>query len=175
MESSVIIRDETERDHDDIRKVHLAAFLEDGPGRLVDDLRRSGDATISLVAESESSIVGHVLFSRIEAPMRALIMAPVGIGPNLHGAGIGSALVRAGIARAEAAGWEVVFVLGSPDYDGRFGFAADAAAGYTGPYGGPSFMALLFKDGVPENGRLAFPAAFDEDIKSHVTKRQAER
>jgi putative acetyltransferase len=171
----VTVRDETTRDHDAVRKVHLLAFSEDSPGRLADDLRRSGETVFSLVAEQAAQIVGHVLFSRIEAPMRALTLAPVGIRPNVQKVGIGSALIRKGLERARQEQLEAVFVLGSPAYYERFGFAAASARSYNSPYRGPAFMALLFGEAVPRTGQLVFPAAFDEDIREHAAREAARR
>ena len=116
------IRDETARDRDAIRALHHAAFA-DEPAvvSIVDDLNRSGDAVISLVAEHETNIVGHVLFSRLGAPMRALTLSPLGVHPDVQRAGIGSALVRKGLDRARHDEWQAVFVLGSPATTGASG------------------------------------------------------
>lgn len=162
------IRDETARDRDAIRALHRAAFA-DEPAvvSIVDDLNRSGDAVISLVAEHETNIVGHVLFSRLGAPMRALTLSPLGVHPDVQRAGIGSALVRKGLDRARHDEWQAVFVLGSPAYYGRFGFNAPAAEGYTSPYYGWPFMALIFNESVPRAGRIDFPDAFAEDIEHY--------
>lgn len=56
-------------------------------------------------------------------------LAPLAVLPGRQGWGIGSALVRAALARAKEVGWAAAFVLGDPAYYGRFGFAADAARG----------------------------------------------
>lgn len=164
----ITIRDEIARDQDAVRAVHEAAFA-DEPAvvRIVDDLNRSGDAAISLVAERETNIVGHVLFSRLQAPMRALTLSPLGVHPDWQKAGIGSTLVRNGLERARQDGWQALFVLGSPAYYGRFGFNAAAAAGYTSPYYGWPFMALIFDNSIPRSGRIDFPDAFAEDIKRY--------
>lgn len=169
----MIIRDEAASDHDVVRRVHLLAFSEDSPGRLAAELRQSGGAVISLVAEQAGKIIGHVLFSRIEAPMRALTLAPVGVLPDVQKSGIGSALIRHGLGRAQREGWQAVFVLGSPAYYRRFGFNANPAQGYDSPYKGAGFMALLFGEGLPRAGRLIFPAAFDEDIREHAARQRA--
>ena len=58
-------------------------------------------------------------------------------------------------------------MLGSPAYYGRFGFDAAAAEGYTSPYYGWPFMALIFDDSVPRAGQITFPDAFAEDIKHY--------
>ena len=164
----ITIRDETARDRDAIRALHRSVFADDpAVVRIVDDLNRSGDAVISLVAEHEANIVGHVLFSRLAAPMRALTLSPLGVHPEFQRAGIGSALVRNGLERARHGRWQAVFVLVSPAYYGRFGFNAAAAEGYTSPYYGWPFMAVLFDDKVPRVGEITFPAAFAEDIKHY--------
>jgi putative acetyltransferase len=99
-----IIRDETARDYDAVRKLLLLAFGEDSPGALANDLRRSGDAVLSMVAEHERKIAGHILFSRIEAPLRALTLAPLGVRRDLQKRGIGSALIRHGLNAQERKG-----------------------------------------------------------------------
>jgi putative acetyltransferase len=114
-----------------------------------------------------------VLFSKIEAPMRALTLAPVGIRPDAQKVGIGSAMIRKGLERAQIEGWGAVFVLGSPAYYGRFGFQADTAELYASPYHGPDFMGLLCDEGAPKSGQLDFPAAFDQDIREHAARQQA--
>jgi predicted N-acetyltransferase YhbS len=102
--------------------------------RIVDELRRSGEAVVSLVAEHGTQIAGHVMFGRLKAPMRALVLSPLGVLPEFQKAGIGSALVRKGLERAREQDWQAVFLVGSPVYYGRFGFSAAAAEGYTSPY-----------------------------------------
>ena len=163
----ITIRDETARDRDAIRAVHRSAFADEMVVRIVDDLNRSGDAVISLVAEHEATVGGHVLFSRLGAPMRALTLSPLGVHPDFQRAGIGSTLVRKGLERARQDQWQAVFLLGSPAYYGRFGFNAAAAAGYTSPYYGWLFMALIFDNSVPRAGQITFPDAFAEDIKQY--------
>jgi putative acetyltransferase len=166
-----IIRDETARDYDAVRKLLLLAFGEDSPGGLADDLRRSGDAVLSIVAEHEGTIAGHILFSRIKGPLRALSLAPLGVRPDLQKRGIGAALIRHGLQRAGRKGWDAVFVLGSPAYYRRFGFDPALAQNYDSPDNGPAFMALLLHDAAPRTGQLIFPPAFNEDIREHAGRR----
>lgn len=155
------IRPEAPEDQDAIRTVHRRAFRGEGEARLVDDLRRDGDAAISLVAETEGEIVGHILFSRLQAPLRALALAPLAVLPEEQGHGIGSALIRAGFDQAAAENWEAVFVLGAPEFYGRFGFTADAAKGFISAYSGPHFMAIsLDSKSAATTGVLKYPAAF---------------
>jgi putative acetyltransferase len=162
------IRDETARDRDAVRALLRAAFV-DEPAvvQIVDELYRSGDAAISLVAERDTKIIGHILFSRLKAPIRALTLSPLAVHPDVQRAGVGSNLVRKGLERARHDNWQAIFVLGSPAYYGRFGFNAADAAGYTAPYWGWPFMALILDDAVPRTGRIDFPAAFADDIKHY--------
>ena len=69
-------------DHAAVARLHRLAFEGDAEARLVDALRRSGAATVSLVAEAEGRVVGHVLLSRLEAPENALALAPLAVLPD---------------------------------------------------------------------------------------------
>lgn len=162
-ETVLRIRDETSGDRQKIFAVHAAAFPTDDEARLVDRLRSSGDLAVSLVAEAGGEIVGHVAFSRMSAPIRALGLAPVAVLPSRQNEGVGSALIREGLARAGKKGWQAVFVLGDNAYYERFGFSAQAASGFSCSYAGPHFMALgLAQSGLPQStGNVAYAAAFD--------------
>ena len=125
--TSVTVRDEAPADVDAVRDVVTRAFEQPAESQLVDALRKAGKATISLVAEREGRIVGHVMFSPVtiaDAPHTPFAsgLAPLAVLPEHQKHGIGSALVRAGLARCRAAGHAFVVVLGSPAYYGRFGF-----------------------------------------------------
>jgi putative acetyltransferase len=122
-------------------------------------LRRSGDGVISLVAERDSGLIGHVLFSKLKAPMRALGLAPVAVHPSFQKQGAGLALIREGLARAKEDGWMCVFALGDPAYCGRFGVRVESARGYSSPYSGDHFMALPFSD-LPKTGEIVYPEPF---------------
>jgi predicted N-acetyltransferase YhbS len=154
-----IIRSETINDHDAIREIHRLAFGRPAEAKLVDDLRQSRDAAISLVAERDSQIIGHVLFSKLKAPMKAVGLAPVAVHPSFQKQGVGSALVREGLAQAKEDGWMCGFVLGDPAYYGRFGFRVENARGYSSPYSGGHLMAVLFGD-VPKTGEIVYPEPF---------------
>jgi putative acetyltransferase len=158
---AVRIRDETPRDITVIHDLVAAAFGRDEEARLVDRLRAEGDAAISLVACEGERLVGHILFSPMRAPFRALGLAPVSVLPDRQRAGIGSVLIRAGLARAEAEGWQGVFVLGEPAFYRRFGFDPDLARGFQSPYAGPYLMALPFRGALPAtSGSVEYAPAF---------------
>ena len=112
----MVIRDEEPSDRAAVRAIIEAAFARPEEADLVDRLRDDGDCEVSLVAGEGDQIVGHVLFSRMGAPFRALGLAPVAVAPERQRSGIGGGLIRAGLARARSAGWQGVFVLGNPGY-----------------------------------------------------------
>ena len=155
------IRDEKPEDVAAIRAVVEAAFPAPAEADLVGRLRADGDSIISLVAVDDGLVVGHVLFSKLTAPFPALGLAPVSVLPGRQNAGIGSRLIRAGLERAVRDGWQGVFVLGEPEYYGRFGFDADIAKGFASPYAGPYFMALALDGELPATvGRIGHAPAF---------------
>jgi putative acetyltransferase len=154
-----VIRSETTPDHDAIQEIHRLAFGRPAEAKLVDDLRQSGDAVVSLVAKRDDRVIGHVLFSKLIAPMKALGLAPVAVHPFFQKQGVGLALILEGLAQAKQDGWRCVFVLGDPAYYGRFGFRVENARGYSSPYSGDHFMATLFGD-VPKTGEIVYPEPF---------------
>jgi putative acetyltransferase len=157
----MILRDELPADHAAIWQVVHAAFGSAGEADLVDRLRADGDVAVSLVAVEGEAIVGHVLLSRMQAPFRALGLAPVSVRPDRQRSGVGSALVREALARAKAEGFEAVFVLGDPAYYGRFGFDPATAQGFASPYAGPHLMAVALTGPLPvTSGRVDYAPAF---------------
>ena len=158
----MIIRSEMPGDVVAIRIVEEVAFGRPDEARLIDDLRAAGDLVFSLVAVDDDTVVGHVLFSRMKAPFPALALGPVAVQPEYRRAGIGSRLIREGIARSEAAGWRGIFVLGDPAFYRRFGFSAPRARGFTSPYAGPHLMVLpLGGNELPtDEGRIEHAPAF---------------
>ena len=157
----MIIRAEEPADVPGIRRLVEAAFPKPLEAQLVDQLRADGDSVISLVAVDAGAIVGHVQFSKMAAPFRALGLGPVAVKPDRQGSGIGSQLIRAGIAHATGAGWEGVFVLGNPKYYRRFGFSPERARGFETPYAGAHFMLLALNgDGFLTFGKVSYASAF---------------
>jgi len=157
----MLIRDEEPGDLPAIRAVVEAAFGQRQEADLVDRLRADGDGVLSLVAVDGGKVVGHVLFSEMTAPFRALALAPVSVVPERQRSGIGSRLIRAGLSRAEEDGWVGVFVLGEPDYYGRFGFDAVRARGFESPYAGPYLMVRALGRELPvTTGTIGYARAF---------------
>lgn len=154
-------REEHPGDHAAIRAVVIAAFGRADEADLVDALRADGDSVFSLVAAEEDQIIGHVLFSRMSAPFRALGLGPVAVLPDRQRFGVGGGLIRAGLEAAHHGGWQGVFVLGDPDFYRRFGFDASLAAGFASHYAGPHLMALPLEGVLPAmEGRIDYAPAF---------------
>jgi putative acetyltransferase len=156
-----ILREITEHEPA-IRRLHLAAFPTPAEADLVDSLRRDGDIAISLVAFERNRVLGHVLFSRMTAPLRALGLAPVAVDAERRGEGVANRLITEALAQARNDAWEAVFVLGDPHYYARFGFSAEAAACFETPYAGPYFLALALdgRDLSAHAGSLDYAPAF---------------
>jgi putative acetyltransferase len=137
------IRLATSLDRDDIYKVHWSAFAE-GEREIVSRLavslisEESNPQTISLVAETEGIIVGHVAFSPVaidnDDGIRGYILAPLGVKPDHQKCHIGSGLIDSGMQQLSIAGVDILFVYGDPEYYSKFGFSADAAECYIPPY-----------------------------------------
>lgn len=163
-----VVRPAQPSDGPAIRAVHLSAFPTHAEADLAEWLDRDGDAAISLVAEIDGVVVGHVVLSRMEAEgdgrnLRALGLGPVAARPDAQRRGVGGALIRAAIEAARARGEEIVFVLGEPDYYRRFGFSPETARPFQSPYAGRHFMALaLSGDARPASGSAAYAPAFRE-------------
>ena len=156
------VRAETPSDYPEVRRVVEVAFGRAAEAILVDRLRSDGDAVLAAVAIERKRLVGHVMFSKMIAPFRALGMAPVSVVPDRRRLGIGSRLIRWGLAQAAQTGWQGVFVLGDPALYQRFGFDPTLGAGFTSRYGGPSFMALSLAGPLPvRTGRIEYPRAFE--------------
>jgi putative acetyltransferase len=156
------LRPERPADHQGIGDVHDQAFGGRQESLLVEALRAEGSAILALVAEDDDGILGHVMFSRMEAPFRALGLGPVGVRPARQRAGIGTALIRRAITDAAGEGWDAIFVVGDPAYYRRFGFDPQAASGFESPYAGPYLMMLPL--GTPASsvrtGKIEYAPAF---------------
>jgi putative acetyltransferase len=124
----VTVRDERSEDIAEIRNLVTSAFGRKDEATLVDELRDADDTVISLVAVENGRIVGHIALSKMVAPFATLALAPISVIPERQHDGIGSELILEAIGRARDV-WTAIFVLGSPDFYGRFGFDARLATG----------------------------------------------
>jgi putative acetyltransferase len=156
---------------DGIAAVTRAAFEKeygsgDGEAALIAQLRTDGDVAVELAALENGVVAGHVLFSTLKvepATIRVAALAPVSAQVDRQKSGIGSALIREGLARCKALGFDAVAVLGDPDYYSRFGFSAALAKSLHTPYSGEHFQALELRERALRGGpwQLRYPNAFE--------------
>lgn len=154
MSDSVTIRSETDSDRESIWNVNQTAFGGDDEANLVDALRDGGFLDISLVAERDQEVVGHILFSPVtilteDKTVNAVSLAPMAVLPGHQRRGIGSKLVIAGLQACRDQGHKIAVVLGHPDFYPRFGFSADVARPLESPFGGgQAWMAMELVPGA---------------------------
>jgi putative acetyltransferase len=162
----MLIRPETSADAAAITGVIERAFADAPHGRhteqyIVLALRAAGALAVSLVAEQDHDVVGHVACSPVTISNGARHwygLGPLSVEPAHQSQGIGAALVRAGLAQLRNVSAAGCVVLGDPAYYGRFGFRAVPGLVYPGPP--PEyFMALVFAGPVPQ-GEVTYHAAF---------------
>lgn len=169
-----VIRPEQPIDLDQIHDLHRAAFRGSAEAELVDTIRSGATfiPELSLVAvTNDGSVLGHVLISRIEldpvtdggAPrIPVLALAPIAVLPPHQGRGIGSALMREAMDRADRLEEPFTVVLGSPALYQRFGFVPALPLGITGPYdaANDAFQVRPRSGAEAMPGRVVYPPAF---------------
>ncbi len=151
----VMIRPEKPEDVTAIHHVNAIAFGQPQEGDLVDGLRLAGALTISLVAEQDGRIVGHIAFSPVmitsdTAVVDAIGLAPMAVLPEYQRQGIGSQLVESGLEACREMGYGIVVVLGHPNYYPRFGFTPSKPLGVVWEHNAPeeAFMVKELKEGT---------------------------
>ncbi len=170
----VTVRQETSADYDSIRRINERAFGRLDEGFLIEKLRRNSlfNPALSLVAEKNNIVVGHILFFPLDIidpsgnKYRSLGLAPMSVFPEFQSAGIGSGLVRKGLQAAKQQSYDSVVVLGHPDYYPRFGFQKASLYGIKSPYDDcpdEAFMILELKEGALSgiSGKVCYTKEFD--------------
>ena len=147
-------------DFHDIRILLLASFDNEAEANLVENLRKAGDDEISLVAKLDNKIVAHVMFSTMTAPFKALGLGPVCVSEKWRNLGIGAQIINAGLAAAKTANWQMVFVLGNPQYYQRCGFSTALAEKFDCAFNGPYLMAKNLGERSIPTARLEYAPAF---------------
>lgn len=169
MNPKIVIRDETADDAGVITEVTIAAFktLEISNHTeqfIIAALRAAKALTVSLVAEVDGRVIGHIEFSPVtisDGTPHWCGLGPVSVLPAYQRQGIGKALIREGLSRLKEMNAQGCCLVGHPDYYGRFGFKHPAGLGHEGvPQ--EAFFALSFGGHIPQ-GTVAFHEAFSAD------------
>lgn len=163
----ILVRSEQASDIEAITQVIYAAFLgkfSDHPTEhlIVDGLREAGMLTLSLVAEADGRIVGHAAFSPVTVNGEFVGwygLGPISVVPDLQKQGVGSKLIREGLARLRGLGAKGCVLEGSPAYYQRFGFKPIAGLTYHAAPAPEYFMALPFDEEAP-TGQVEFHKSF---------------
>ncbi len=166
----MLIRDEIEGDWGAVYAINVAAFESSAEAGLVDSLREQAQPYVSLVAEEDGVVIGHIMFSPVSlsghADLQVIGLAPMSVTPERQREGIGSALVRAGLERCKEMGFVAAVVLGHPDYYPRFGFQPSSRFGIDSEYDVPEevFMAMELQPGAldEKSGRASYHSAFGD-------------
>ena len=169
MNLKFIIRDETDADVTAITEVTIAAFksLEISNHTeqfIIEALRTANALSISLVAEIDARVIGHIAFSPLtisDGTQNWYGLGPVSVLPEFQRQGIGKALIQEGLSRLKDMNARGCCLVGHPDYYRKFGFknVSDLVC-----EGVPQevFFALSFDGHIP-HGEVTFHEAFKAD------------
>jgi len=162
----MIIRSELAADISSIRQLTDAAFRDvayssQTEGAIVDALRLAGVLTLSLVAEQNGMIVGHVAFSPVLIDgddIGWFGLGPVSVSPPMQRRGVGSALINEGLQLLRDRGAAGAVVLGDPDYYRRLGFTSDHQLSFADVP--PAYFQSIVLAGTPAKGLVTYHEAF---------------
>jgi putative acetyltransferase len=167
----IVIRAETESDYSKITEINDRAFKGNTEGKLIENLRKKKEyiAELSLVAEYNNQLVGHILFFPLfiigeNKRSLTLALAPMSVLPEYQNKGIGSKLIKEGLKIAKKLGFESVNVLGHPEYYPKFGFKKASTWNIKSPFDAPddAFMAIELVENALLNvsGMVEYPKEY---------------
>jgi putative acetyltransferase len=169
----ITIRSELLRDYSEVHHLNELAFGQPLEANLVDKLRASCPDVLSLVADNDERVVGHILFTPvvIDGPERRVIgmgLGPMAVLPERQRQGIGSQLVRRGLDILRERACPFVVVVGHPEYYPRFGFEPASRRGFTCQWNSvpdAAFMVLTFDAKTMEGARglVTYRPEFSEE------------
>ncbi len=172
------LRQETAADHKAVHQLIEAAFRDEAYSDqqehfLVARLRKSAAFVpeLSIVAESNGKIVGHILLTKIKiknetASFDSLALAPVSVHPNYQHQSIGGQLIREAHQRAKELGFKSIVLLGHAQYYPRFGYQQASQYGISLPFPAPdeNVMVIELVEGALQgvSGEVVYDGAFFE-------------
>lgn len=164
---NILIRSETPEDIQFIGQVTALAFAgkpysDQTEPLIIERLRKAGALSLSLVAEANSRVVGHVGFSVVHInglDIGWFGLGPISVLPELQKHGIGSKLIGVGLSMLRENGAKGSVLVGNPGYYHRFGFKTHPGLTYEGSPAPEYFMAMPFYEEIP-TGRVEFHKAF---------------
>ena len=171
---NVIIRSEEAGDKTGIRRVNDLAFGQPVEGKLIDNLREKAGflKELSIVAELDGEVVGHILFFPIhisdgEVFHLSLSLAPLAVIPDQQKKGIGLQLTEEGLKVARELDFSSVLVIGHPEYYPKAGFSKASGFGLQCPFPAPdeAFMAIELIEGAFNgvSGMALYPEEYSEE------------
>lgn len=128
---------------------------------IVDRLRADGNLALSLVAEEDGRIIGHIAFSRVSISDSAAEwygLGPVSVLPEEQGRQVGAQMIQHGLRELASRRARGVVLLGDPAYYRRFGFEHDPALTFPGLP--PEYFQRLVLADEPPAGVVRYAMAF---------------
>jgi putative acetyltransferase len=169
MNPNILIRNETPNDVGTITEVTIAAFKTLAISQhteqfIVEALRATNVLTLSLVAEMNGRVIGHIAFSPVtlsDGTPDWYGLGPVSVLPDHHRKGIGKALIEEGLSRLKSLNARGCCLVGHPEYYRKFGFKNVSVLAHEGVP--PEVFFVLSFDGHIPQGTVAFHEAFKAD------------
>jgi putative acetyltransferase len=169
----LVIRKERQEDFPKVYEVNRMAFSQEDESKLIEKIRRGINfiPDLSLVAEIDNEIVGHILFSNIKiigkTTTDSIALAPMAVIPKYQKNGIGGQLIKKGLTIAKDLGFNSVIVLGHKDYYPKYGFKKASLWNIKCPFDVPdeAFMAIeLIENSLADKeGTVEYPSEFLEE------------
>lgn len=166
---NVLIRDEKDTDHGVISDVTKSAFetmeISDHTEQfIIEALRFAKALTVSLVAEADGLVVGHIAFSPVtvtDGTTGWYGLGPISVRPDFQRKGIGKALIHEGLSRLKQLNAKGCCLVGHPKYYRQFGFENVEGLVYEG-VPNEVFFALSFEGEFPQ-GKVIFHQGFNAE------------
>lgn len=157
------IRKEEEKDYKEIKHINDLCFNGEYESKLISNIRAGKNFILSLVAEENGEIIGHIMYSRIKiGKVDSTSLAPMCVIPEYQKTGVGSELIKKSFEVLKEMGEKSVIVLGHDKFYSKFGFETAGKYGIKCPYDVPDevFMAIEFEKGELKSGMVEYGEEF---------------